>query len=168
LRRRKRAPRERIGGASSSEPEEMPMSRAAAILFATFVAIFSGGASAQGAEQPVRVVYHISEAGEQPARALQFIRNHLEADPQARIAVVAHAAGVDFLMKGAKTPRGNAYRTAIEELELQDVKFFVCEITLRERNLRRDQFVEQAGFVRSGVAEVARLQSREGYAYIKP
>jgi intracellular sulfur oxidation DsrE/DsrF family protein len=116
----------------------------------------------------VRVVYHFGEAGEQPSRGLQFIRNHLEADPKAKIVVVTHAAGVDFLMKGAKTPRGNEYRNAIEELELQDVKFQVCEITLRERNLRRGQFVEQAGFVRSGVAEIARLQSREGYVYIKP
>jgi intracellular sulfur oxidation DsrE/DsrF family protein len=128
----------------------------------------SGGVSAQGNEQVVRVVYHISEAGEQPSRALQFIRNQLEADPKAKIVVVAHAAGVDFLMKGAKTPRGNAYREPIEELELQDVKFLVCEITLRERNLQRDQFVEQVGFVASGVAEIARLQSRAGYAYIKP
>ena len=144
------------------------MSRAAAILLFTFTALLAGGASAQSTEQPVRVVYHIGEAGEQPARGLQFIRNHLEADPKAKIVVVTHAAGVDFLMKGAKTPRGNPYRNTIEELELLDVKFFVCEITMRERNLRRDQFVEQAGFVRSGVAEIARLQSREGYAYIKP
>ncbi|MCC6611309.1 MAG: DsrE family protein [Burkholderiales bacterium] len=113
-------------------------------------------------------MYHISEAGEQPARAMQFIRNHLEADPKAKIVVVAHAAGVDFLMNGAQTPRGNPYLTDIEDLELQDVKFLVCEITLRERNLAKDRFVKQAGFVRSGVAEIARLQVREGYAYLKP
>ena len=144
------------------------MSRAITILCVLFAALLAGSASAQGTEQPVRVVYHIGEAGEQPARGMQFIRNHLEADPSARIAVVTHAAGVDFLMKGAKTPRGNPYRNAIEELELQDVKFLVCEITLRERDLRRDQFVGQAGFVRSGVAEIARLQAREGYAYVRP
>jgi intracellular sulfur oxidation DsrE/DsrF family protein len=149
------------------------MARIASVLFRLVPLVLAAGflsdsVSAQGDAQVVRVVYHVSEAGEQPSRALQFIRNHLEADPKAKIVVVAHAAGVDFLMKGAKTPRGNAYRAAIEELELQDVKFLVCEITLRERNLRHDQFVEQAGFVPSGVAEIARLQSREGYAYIKP
>jgi uncharacterized protein len=144
------------------------MSRAASIFLVPIAALLAACASAPTGEQPVRVVYHISEAGEQPSRGLQYIRNHLEADPKAKIVVVTHAAGVDFLMKGAKTPRGNAYRETIEELELQDVKFFVCEITLRERNLGRDQFVEQAGFVPSGVAEIARLQSREGYAYIKP
>lgn len=144
------------------------MSRIAALTFVLIAALFSAGSSAQSGERPVRVVYHFSEAGEQPSRGLQFIRNHLDADPQAKIVVVAHAAGVNFLMKGAKTPRGNPYLTQIEEFDLQDVKFFVCEITLRERNLRRDDFVPQARFVPSGVAEIARLQSREGYAYIKP
>jgi intracellular sulfur oxidation DsrE/DsrF family protein len=48
------------------------------------------------------------------------------------------------------------------------VQFRVCEITLRERRLRRDQFLPLVKFVPSGVAEIARLQSREGYAYLKP
>jgi len=144
------------------------MTRLPVSLLVLLGALLAGCASAPAQERPDRVVYHISEAGEQPARAMQFVRNHLEATPEAKIVVVTHAAGVDFLMKGAKTERGNAYLTAIEDLELQEVKFLVCEITLRERNLRRDQFVEQAGFVRSGVAEIARLQSREGYAYLKP
>lgn len=121
-----------------------------------------------GAQQPVRAVYHFSEGAAQASRGLEFVRNHLEADPNAQIVVVAHAAGVDFLMKGAKTERGNEFRGAVEDLDLQGVQFRVCEITLRERNLRRDQFLPLVKFVPSGVAEIARLQSREGYAYIKP
>ena len=110
----------------------------------------------------------LGEGVEQASRGLQINRNHLEADPAAQIVVVTHAAGVDFLMKGAKTARGNEYRSMIEVLELQGVQFRVCEITLRERGLRRDQFLPEARFVPSGVAEVARLQHREGYAYLKP
>jgi uncharacterized protein len=116
----------------------------------------------------VRAVYHFSEGLAQAARGLEYIRNHLEADPQAQIVVVTHALGVDFLMKGAKTARGNEFRSAIEDLDLQGVKFRVCEITLRERGLRREQFVAGVQFVPSGVAEIARLQSREGYAYLRP
>ena len=71
-------------------------------------------------------------------------------------------------MKGAKTARGNEYRGAIQDLELSGAKFRVCEITLRERALRRDQFLTEVGFVPSGVAEIARLQQREGYAYLRP
>lgn len=82
--------------------------------------------------------------------------------------MVTHALGVDFLMKGAKTAKGNPFKDAVEDLDLQGVKFRVCDITLRERGLKREQFLPEVEFVPSGVAEIARLQSREGYAYIKP
>ena len=121
----------------------------------------SVGASAQ-------VVYHMSEGNEQASRALQYLRNHLEADPKAQIVVVGHAEGVDFLMKGAKTGKGNEFRGAIEDLDLAGVKFRVCEITLRERGMKREQFLPEVEFVTSGVAEISRLQQREGFAYLKP
>ena len=133
-------------------------------------ALIGGAAHAQdkAAPAPVRVVYHFSEGQAQASRGLEYIRNQLEADPTAHIVVVAHALGVDFLMKGAKTAKGNPFQDEIEDLDLAGVKFRVCEITLRERGLRRDQFLPVVQFVPSGVAEIARLQSREGYAYLKP
>ncbi|HEX5477198.1 MAG TPA: DsrE family protein [Burkholderiales bacterium] len=141
--------------------------RALLLLLAAFlIAGFSEPSAAEG--PPVRVVYHFSEGLEQASRGLEYIRNHFEADPKAEIVVVAHAKGVDFLMKGAKTAKGNEFRSQIEDLDLQGVQFRVCEITLRERRLRRDQFLPLVKFVPSGVAEIARLQSREGYAYLKP
>lgn len=123
---------------------------------------------AQSPNEPVRTVYHFGDGVEQASRGLEYIRNHLEADPTARIVVVAHAAGVDFLIKGAKTAKGNEFRGPIEDLDLQGAQFRVCEITLRERGLRRDQFLPLVRFVPSGVAEIARLQSRQGYAYLRP
>ncbi|HEX7055412.1 MAG TPA: DsrE family protein [Burkholderiales bacterium] len=116
----------------------------------------------------MRAVYHFSEGIAQASRGLEYIRNHFEADPRAQIVVVAHALGVDFLMKGAKTAKGNEFRGAIEDLDLQGVKFRVCEITLRERGLKREQFLPLVEFVPSGVAEIARLQTAEGYAYLRP
>jgi len=131
------------------------------------IALAPGGASF--AQQPrVRGGYHFGEGQAQASRGLEYIRNHLEADPQAQIVAVGHAAGVDFLMRGAKTAKGNEFQQMIEDLQLAGVKFRVCEITLRERGLRRDQFLPEIEFVASGVAEIARLQSREGYAYIRP
>lgn len=127
-----------------------------------------GWTAAHAQQQPVRAVYHLSEGPEQSSRALEYLRNHLEADPGAQIVVVGHAAGVDFLMKGAKTAKGNEFRGAIEDLDLAGVKFRVCEITLRERGMKREQFLPEVGFVPSGVAEISRLQQREGYAYLRP
>lgn len=137
------------------------------LLAAAWFALVVAGA-AHGQAQPVRAVYHFVDGLEQASRGLQYLRNHLEADPTAQIVVVTHAAGVDFLMKGAKTAKGNEFRSAVEDLELAGVRFRVCEITLRERGLRREQFLPEVQFVPSGVAEIARLQFREGYAYLRP
>jgi len=141
---------------------------ARSLLFAFAACALGAPALAQAQQEPqapVRVVYHFSEGQAQASRGLEYIRNQLEADPNARIVAVTHALGVDFLMKGAK---GNEFKDAIEDLDLQGVRFRVCEITLRERGLRREQFLPLVEFVPSGVGEIARLQSREGYAYLKP
>ena len=48
------------------------------------------------------------------------------------------------------------------------VKFQVCEITLRIRKLKKDQFIIGVEFVPSGVVQITHLQQKEGYAYLKP
>ena len=140
------------------------------LLLCVLALALPAAAPAQGKDPqgPDKVVYHLNGGLEQASSALEGIRNHLEVNPKAQITVVAHAAGVDFLLKGAKTARGNEYRQAIEDLEFQGVKFVVCEITLRTRGMARSQFLPEAGFVPSGVAEIARLQVREGHAYLRP
>ena len=117
---------------------------------------------------PDKVVYHLNAGTEQATDGLRNIRNHLEVNPQAQIVVVAHARGVDYLMKGRKDANGNPYEIIVQDLKSQGVRFDVCEITLRNRKLTRDQFIAEASFVPSGVAEIARLQQREGFAYLRP
>jgi len=115
-----------------------------------------------------RVVYHLNEGLPQASNGLRNINNHLEVNPAAKIIVVAHAQGVDFLMKDAKDRNGNKYEDLVEQLRNRGVQFDVCEITLRNRKLSRDQFIPYSRFVPSGVAEITRLQQQEGYAYLKP
>ena len=128
----------------------------------------TGGADPRTNVGPDKVVYHINDTGAQAVNALRNIGNHLEVNPKARIVVVTHAQGVDFLMEGAKDRNGNPYNVRIEELKAQGIQFDVCEITLRNRKLTRGQFIPEATFVPSGVAEITRLQQREGYAYLRP
>ena len=47
------------------------------------------------------------------------------------------------------------------------MRFEVCEITLRNRSLKKEQFIQEAEFTPSGVVRIAKLQ-KEGAAYIKP
>ena len=117
---------------------------------------------------PDRVVYHFSEGTAQATNGLRNINNHLEVNPNANIVVVAHALGVDFLMTGTKDRNGNSYEDLVEQLKQRGVRFDVCEITLRNRKLSKDQFIADASYVPSGVAEITRLQQHEGFAYLKP
>jgi len=126
------------------------------------------GCAAIGNSKQDKVVYHVNEGLAQASNGLRNVGNHLEVNPDAKIVVVTHAQGVDFLMKGAKDKNGAKYEDLVERLKQRGVQFDVCEITLRNRKLTRDQFIEYVTFVPSGVAEVTRLQQREGYAYLRP
>ena len=117
---------------------------------------------------PDKIVYHVNDTGAQGASTLRNVNNHREVNPQAKIVVVAHAQGVDFLFDDAKDRNGNPYNIAVEELKGRGVKFDVCEITLRNRQISKSRFIPEATYVPSGVVEIARLQQREGYAYIRP
>jgi uncharacterized protein len=147
--------------------EEVVMERRAVLAALAAAALAAAGCAAPGARQD-KVVYHFSEGLEQASNGLRNIGNHLEVNPDAKIVVVSHARGVDFLMKDAKDKNGNKYEDLVEQLKRRGVQFDVCEITLRNRKLTKGQFIEYASYVPSGVAEVTRLQQREGYAYLKP
>jgi uncharacterized protein len=114
-----------------------------------------------------KVVYHVSDTAAQALGALRNVRNHLDTDPGAKITVVTHALGVDFLMEGAKDANGSAYAGPVSALKSRGVSFEVCEITLKNRNLKKDQFIQEADFTPSGVVRLAKLQY-QGYAYIRP
>lgn len=140
------------------------MRRLLQILLAGFVLGFAMPALAQGGDT---VVYHVDDAASQALKGLRNIRNHLDVDPAARIIVVTHAQGVDFLMEGAKDRNDNPYDATVAGLTARGVKFEICEITLKNRGLKKEQFIQDAGFTPSGVVRLARLQ-KQGYAYIKP
>ena len=113
------------------------------------------------------VVYHINDAAESALATLRNMKNHLDTDPSAKLTLVAHAQGVDFLMEGAKDKNGAAYAGPVSALKSRGVTFEICEITLKNRNLNRNQFIQEADFTPSGVVRLAKLQ-KQGYAYIKP
>ena len=114
-----------------------------------------------------KVVYHISDAEAQALGGLRNVRNHLDTDPTAKITVVTHGNGVDFLMEGAKDKNGSLYAGPISALKSRGVNFEVCEITLKTRNLKSEQFLQEADFTPSGVVRISKLQ-HQGYAYIRP
>ncbi|MBX3610626.1 MAG: DsrE family protein [Hydrogenophaga sp.] len=125
-------------------------------------------APAHAADDTIKTVYHMSEGIPQAVRGLRNIQNHLSADPKAKIVVVAHGAGIDFLLQGATTPNEQSFAGAIGDLAAKGVEFRVCNNTLVSRKIDPAKVVLEATIVPSGVAEVARLQAKEGFVYLKP
>ncbi len=117
-----------------------------------------------------KVVYHIDDAASQATKALRNIRNHLDVQPDTQIIVVTHANGVNFLMTDAKDPKNPNidYNSLVSALKARGVRFEVCEITLKNNNLKKEQFSLDADFTPSGVARIGSLQYRDHFAYIKP
>jgi intracellular sulfur oxidation DsrE/DsrF family protein len=134
----------------------------------TLAVIFLGFSSLSMAED--KIVYHIDDASVQATKGLRNIRNHLDIAPETKIIVVTHANGIDFLMDGAKDAKNPNidYASLVGALKARGVRFEICEITLKNRSLKKDQFIMDADFTPSGVARVGQLQSRERFAYIKP
>ena len=131
------------------------------------VALCSLAAPAQ-AQDAIKVVYHMSEGIPQASRAINNIRNHLNADPSAKIVVVTHGLGIDFLLDGATNQMEQPFAGAIGELAARGVEFRVCNNTLVSRKIDASKVAMEAKIVPSGVAEVARLQAREGFVYLRP
>ena len=118
--------------------------------------------------QDVKVVYHVNTGIESAAAALGNVRNHLTADPTVKITVVTHGPGIDFLLEGAKDSKGREFSGLVGDLAGKGVQFRVCNNTLVSRNIDAGKVVMEAKIVPSGVAEVARLQAKEGFVYLKP
>ncbi|WP_296493967.1 DsrE family protein [Rhodoferax sp.] len=133
-----------------------------------FVSIFLALSATLASAQDNKVVYHITTGLDTIAAAMSNIQNHLSADPKVKVVVVTNGPGIDFLIADAKDSKGREFSGAVSDLAGQGVEFRVCSNTLVTRNLDPDKLLMEATMVPSGVAEAARLQTREGFAYIKP
>ena len=131
-------------------------------------AALAGCAAVASAAEPISVVYHLNEGLAQAQRAIGNIRNHLAAAPSTKIVVVTHGKGIDFLLEGARNDKGQEFEAAVADLVGRGVQFRVCNNTLVGRDIPKEKVIMEAKIVPSGVAEVSRLQSQEGFAYLKP
>jgi intracellular sulfur oxidation DsrE/DsrF family protein len=123
--------------------------------------------AATAASTDIKVVYHVNDSDNAMA-ALRNVKNELNASPDTHIVVVTHSKGIDFLLKDAQDKNGNPYEPIVQELKDRGVGFDVCNNTLKSRKLDASAVIPEATIVPSGVAEIARLQAKEGYVYLKP
>jgi intracellular sulfur oxidation DsrE/DsrF family protein len=109
-----------------------------------------------------RIVFHLATPDTTAYRALiGQLNNVLAVWPTARLEVVIHNKGIDF-MRNDSNPLGRA----IAELHEKGVVFAVCENTLNARHLTPDDLLPQATFVPVALAELV-LKQEAGWSYIK-
>jgi len=120
----------------------------------------------QAASIRSHVVYHMASS-EHAGAALRTLKNLLDAAPQMKVVVVAHNNGIDFLRRGAKDETGRAFAATLREFHARGVEFRVCTNTLTRRKIDTADIVPEAVLVPSGIAEISRLQSEQGYVYLR-
>lgn len=146
------------------------MKKLAMLLTALSLVMGVGASMADDYYGKQKVVYHInSDDDKLIAAALGNIQNHIQAVGKDNIdmVVVMHGNGVDMLKKANKDAD---LQSKIINLKNQKVAMKVCGVTLQRKNIdyKNDLFdVSKEDIVPSGVAEVARLQTK-GYVYVKP
>jgi len=138
------------------------------LVAATAVAGLAGCATVAQEPQPVKAVYHLTNGLDEAQRAMGNVRNHLNADPKAKIVVVGNGNGIEFMLDGAKDRNGNPFDATIQDLKAKGVEFRLCNNTLVTRKIDKSKVIPEVTIVESGVAEAARLQIREGFAYLRP
>jgi intracellular sulfur oxidation DsrE/DsrF family protein len=114
-----------------------------------------------------RVVFHLDDTSN--ARwAMLLANSYLDDSPNAKVVIVAYGPGIDFLLLDAQDKRGQPYDPAVLNLVEKGVEFRVCAETLSARQIAKEDVLDTAAIVPSGITEIVRLQSQEGYAYLKP
>lgn len=114
-----------------------------------------------------KVVFHLDETVN--ARwGLMLARSYLDDSPKAKIVFVSYGPGIDFLLEDAEDRRGNPYDPAVTSLIARGVEFRVCGTTLSARKIDQGRLLEGVSVVPSGIYEIARLQLKDGFAYLKP
>ena len=123
-------------------------------------------AAGPAASAQEKVVYHVNDSTN-ARTALNNVNNHLNAAPDAKIVVVTHGKGIDFLLNEAKDDKGE-FAPVVAGLKAKGVDFRVCNNTLVSRKIDPATVNLEANIVPSGVAEIGRLQAKEGFVYLKP
>lgn len=119
-------------------------------------------------DQTHKVVFEVTADGvEKWQGALRNVENTRESlgENAVKLVVVTHGKGLGMLL-AANAAENPGMKEKLEKLHADGVVFAACENTMRREKVGKQDLVEQATTVDSGVAEVVRKQG-EGYAYIK-
>ena len=109
-----------------------------------------------------RIVFHLATGDTLAYRALtKQLSNVLAYWPTALLEVVVHNKGIGFMRRDQ-----SVFESEIQALKSKGVVFAVCENTMKQQKLTKNQILSQAVFVPVGLAELV-IRQEEGWSYIK-
>jgi intracellular sulfur oxidation DsrE/DsrF family protein len=142
----------------------MTMKKVSKALLASAAFVLSTAAAAAD-----KVVVHINDGTDKAPVVLNNVKNLLNAMPaDTKVVVVGHGPGIDFMIDGAKDKNGNPFDATMQSLKARGVEFRACMNTFTSRKIDPKTLSPEAVIIPSGVAEIAKLQAKEGVVYLKP
>lgn len=132
----------------------------------SFILVFSMisiVALAQKRPSKHKIVFQFTNANDtlqQKAFANQ-LKNLTDHWPKAKYEVVVYNMGLEFVM-----PTKSKHIAAIKAFHAKGVRFLVCENTMKNRKITKEQLIPEVEYVPAGIAEIVEKQE-QGWSYIK-
>jgi intracellular sulfur oxidation DsrE/DsrF family protein len=131
-----------------------------------FILIFSMisiGLFAQKKPNKHKIIFQFTNATDtlQQKAIINQLKNLTTHWPNAKYEVVIHSMGLPLVISSK-----SKQIEAIKELRAKGVRFLVCENTMKNQKVTRDQLIPEVEYVPVGIAEIIEKQE-QGWSYIK-
>lgn len=109
-----------------------------------------------------KIIFQVTTSDTMAHSALtRQLNNIITAAPLATVEVMCHGPGMSFIHKEKSTVLNK-----VSELAARGIDFVGCEFTMKMKNIKREQLLDEARTVPGGILEIVDKQN-QGYAYIK-
>lgn len=113
-------------------------------------------------DEPLKIIFQLTTDDTLAHKALmKQLSNITSVEPGVQIEVVCHGPGLTLLQKSKSTQKAK-----VAEFANKGIAFKACEFSMSERNVPKEDILDEAGFVKAGIVHIVRKQ-REGWNYIK-
>lgn len=130
------------------------------VIVVIMYALPSAGQVVDMKKHKIVMQFSVGDSTEQASLVGQ-VGNIRSAWPNATVEVVCHSSGLEMLTKAK-----SKVAASIKDLSSQGVIFAACNNTMRRRNIKKEDLLEQAVVVPSAMIELVSKQE-SGWSYLK-
>jgi len=132
------------------------------VLFIGFASWSQDTTSGYDADYAPKIIFQVTTNDTLSHSALtRQLNNIITAAPKAQIEVMCHGPGMSLIHKE------KSYVLAeLKSLAARGIDFVGCEFTMKQKNIKREQLMDECRTVPGGILEIVDKQN-QGYAYIK-